>query len=114
MNIVLVLGVSSIMAGDGLPVPSAALRFDMVIMITVAVACLPIFFTGHTISRWEGLLFLCYYVAYTVYLFLETTHHQALPTFSWVMMAFVIPLTVVTLLLVTWQAVRGKGKRGKI
>ena len=114
MNIVLVLGVSSIMAGDGLPVPSAALRFDMVIMLTVAIACLPIFFTGHTISRWEGILFLGYYVAYTVYLFLETTHHRALPTFSWVMMAFVIPLTVVTLLLVTWQAVRGKGKRGKI
>lgn len=108
MNIVFVLGFSSIMAFTGIPVPSAAIRFDMVVMIAVAIACLPIFFTGYTISRWEGLLFLGYYMAYILYLFLNSTHHQGLPTFSWVMMAFVIPLTVITLLVLTYQAFRDR------
>ena len=39
--------------------------FDMPVMVAVAVACLPVFFTGSLIARWEGLLFLAYYVAYT-------------------------------------------------
>lgn len=108
MNIVLVLGLSCIIALPGIPVPSAALRFDILVMIAVSVACLPIFFTGHAISRWEGFLFLGYYAAYTLYLFLSATHHQALPTFSWVMMAFVFPLTAITLLSVTFQAIREK------
>ena len=108
MNIVFVLGFSSIIAQTGIPVPSAAIRFDMVVMIAVAIACLPIFFTGHTISRWEGWLFLSYYVAYILYLFLNSTQHQALPTYSWVMMAFVIPLTVITLLVLTYQAARDR------
>jgi len=108
MNIVFVLGFSSIIAQTGIPVPSAAIRFDMVVMIAVAIACLPIFFTGHTISRWEGCLFFGYYVAYLLYLFLNTTQHQGLPIFSWVMMAFVIPLTVTTLLVLTYQAARDR------
>ncbi len=45
------------------------LRFDIPVMI--AVACLPVFFTGHVIARWEGVLFLGYYVAYTLYLILN-------------------------------------------
>ncbi len=108
MNLVFVLGFSSIMAHTGIPVPSSAIRFDMVVMIAVAIACLPIFFTGYTISRWEGLLFLGYYMAYILYLFLNSTEHQGLPTFSWVMMAFVIPLTVITLLVLTYQSYRDR------
>ena len=50
---------------DGVNVPPAALQFDIPFMIAVAVACLPIFFTGYRIARWEGAIFLAYYVAYT-------------------------------------------------
>ena len=39
----------------------------------VAVACLPIFFTGNVIARWEGGLFFAYYIAYTTYLVLAAT-----------------------------------------
>ena len=45
--------------------------FDIPFMIAVAVACLPIFFTGNRIARWEGALFLAYYVAYTIYVILD-------------------------------------------
>jgi hypothetical protein len=40
-------------------------------MIAVAVAALPIFFTGYTIAQWEGVVFLAYYAAYTVSLVLS-------------------------------------------
>jgi len=77
------------------------------VMIAVAVACLPIFFTGRVIARWEGWLFLAYYVAYTAYLIMAAAQHDALPLFSSAMAAFVLPLTAVTLLVLTVRAVRG-------
>jgi cation:H+ antiporter len=73
-------------------------------MIAVALACLPIFASGATIDRWEGALFLSYYAAYTTYLLLAAQQHDALPVFSTVMEAFVLPLTAVTLAVVGWRA----------
>jgi cation:H+ antiporter len=96
-NIMGVLGFSSLVAPSGLAVSPAALHFDIPVMITVALACLPIFFTGHIIARWEGVLFLGYYVAYTLYLILAATQHTSLPVFSATMLYFVIPLTGLTL-----------------
>ena len=67
-------------------------------MIAVAVACLPIFFTGYAIARWEGLVFLAYYAAYVVYLVLDATSHWALCSRSPpAMVGFVLPLTALTL-----------------
>jgi hypothetical protein len=43
-------------------------------------------------------LFLGNYGVYTMHLFLATTQHSALSTFSTAMWAFVLPLTAVTLL----------------
>jgi cation:H+ antiporter len=107
-NILAVLGLCSMVAPGGIGVPAAALRFDIPIMITVALACLPLFFTGNRISRWEGALFFGYYIAYTAFLILSASQHQALPLFSRVMMSFVIPLTFITLLILVVQAVRKK------
>jgi cation:H+ antiporter len=66
----------------------------------VALACLPVFLTGRQIARWEGGVFLGYYAAYVAYLILAAQQHQALPAFSGVMLSFVVPLTVVTLVVV--------------
>jgi cation:H+ antiporter len=96
-NILGVLGVASIVAPDGIPVSEAALVLDIPIMIATAVACLPIFFTGHRIARWEGSLFFLYYLAYMTYLVLDATEHSASAGFGLVMTGFVLPLTVVTL-----------------
>jgi cation:H+ antiporter len=62
-----------------------------------------VFFTGSLISRWNGLLFLTYYVAYTAYLILLAGRHDALGPFSAVMGWFVLPLTAVTLLLLAYR-----------
>lgn len=105
-NILVVLGIASIVAPAGIPVPTAAVNFDLPVMIAVAVACLPIFFSGGRIARWEGLLFLGYYFAYNAYLILDAAQHDALPAFSRGMVLFVMPLTVVTLLVISWRAAR--------
>lgn len=112
-NILAVLGLSSIVAPDGIPVSTAALNFDVPVMIAVAIACLPIFFTGRIIARWEGVLFLAYYIAYTAYLIMDSTGHASLPIFSTMMIAFVIPITVVTLVILTLQAIREKRQAAK-
>lgn len=103
-NLLSVLGLTSLVAPAGVNVAPAALNFDLPVMIAVAVACLPIFFTGRLIARWEGWLFLGYYVAYTLYLILAASQHNALPTFSTVMGVFVLPLTALTLLFLAWRA----------
>lgn len=97
-NLMAVLGLVALVAPEGVRVAASALRFDIPVMIAVAVACLPIFFTGYSIARWEGLLFLAYYVAYVAYLIMAAGQHDALDAYSTVMLAFVIPLTVITLM----------------
>lgn len=95
-NLTMILGTSAV-AGGGLPVAAGVLTFDFVVMMAVAVACLPIFFTGHLIARWEGGLFLAYYAAYTAYLVLDATEHDRLPHFRDAMVYYALPLTAVTL-----------------
>jgi cation:H+ antiporter len=73
-NILAVLGVAATLGDDGVGVSSAALRFDMPVMILVAVACLPIFYTARRIDRWEGWAFLAGYVAYTTTVILNAAH----------------------------------------
>ncbi len=103
-NLLSVLGLTSIVAPAGVNVASAALNFDIPVMIAVAVACLPIFFTGRLIARWEGWLFLGYYIAYTLYLILTASQHTLLPAFSGAMALFVLPLTALTLIFLAWRA----------
>lgn len=92
-NLLGVLGSTALIAPDGIPVAASALSFDLPIMIAVAVACLPIFFTGGRINRWEGAVFLAYYAAYLAFLILAATGHAALNRFSSAMLYFVIPMT---------------------
>jgi cation:H+ antiporter len=110
-NLLMVLGSTSLVARQGIPVPQAALNFDIPVMIAVTVACLPIFFTAHRIDRWEGALFLGYYLAYTTYLILNAMEHNTLPVFNAMMLWFVMPLTGITLLVLvarTWRVRSGK------
>ncbi|MFN2176418.1 MAG: calcium/sodium antiporter [Anaerolineales bacterium] len=107
-NILAVLGIVSLITPEGVIVPPSILAFDLPIMITVAVACLPIFFLNYRIARWEGALFFGYYLAYTLYLILEATEHDALSTFSFVMAAFMLPLTFVTIAVLEFQYLRSQ------
>ncbi len=100
-NILGCLGLSGLVSGNlGLTMAPSLLAFDIWVMLAVALACLPIFITGREIARWEGGLFFAYYIAYVAYLILAAQQHDLLPVFSSVMMGFVVPLTVVTLVVV--------------
>jgi cation:H+ antiporter len=103
-NILGCLGLSGLVAGasggGGLPMAASLLAFDIWVMLAVALACLPVFVTGREIARWEGGVFVLYYAAYAAYLILAAQQHDALGTFSTVMMSFVVPLTVITLVVV--------------
>jgi cation:H+ antiporter len=96
-NILGCLGLSGLVASDGLAVPPSVLAFDVWVMLAAALACFPVFMTGRVIARWEGALFLGFYGAYTAFLVLAATRHAALETFSTAMLSFVLPLTIVTI-----------------
>lgn len=99
-NILGCLGIASVVSPEGLGVPSSLLALDMWVMLATALACLPVFLTGREIARWEGGVFLAYYAAYVTWLILAAQQHAALGTFSTVLMGFIAPLTVVTLVAV--------------
>jgi cation:H+ antiporter len=100
-NLFGVVGLSSLVAslgaGGALTVPTDVARFDLWVMLAALVACLPVFLTGREIARWEGALFLTYYIAYTAYLVLAAQRHDGAQAFGDAMLGFVLPLTIVTL-----------------
>ncbi len=99
-NILGCLGLTGLVAPDGIPVPPSVMNFDLWVMLAVCFACIPVFMTGREIARWEGAVFLSYYVAYVAYLILASQAHDAIDAFSSVMMSFVVPITVITLVAV--------------
>jgi cation:H+ antiporter len=111
-NLLVVLGAASLVAPEGVVVARSVLYFDLPVMAGVAIACLPIFFTGMTISRWEGALLLGYYFTYIAYLLLAATQHDALQTYRTAMLWFVIPITAITLLLLSVRSFRRNSSRG--
>jgi cation:H+ antiporter len=96
-NILGCLGLAGVVSPTGLGIAPAVLNFDVWVMIAVSIACLPVLRLGQQIGRKRGLLFLAYYVAYLAYLILGAQQHDALDEFSAVMVSFVLPITVVTL-----------------
>ncbi len=103
-NLLSVLGATAIVSPGGLAVSEDALRLDMPIMLAVAVACLPVFFNGYELKRWEGVVFAGYYLAYIVFLVLDATDSGLRDPFAVVMVGFVLPLTAITLGVVGWRA----------
>jgi len=111
LNILGVLGLTALLTPTPIVVPLGALAFDIPVLVATAVACLPIFFSGRIIARWEGALFLAYYVAYISYLVLAALGHSTLPLFSAAMLFFAIPLTLVTVGVVTVRSLRQSRRR---
>lgn len=105
-NLLCVLGLASLVAPGAIPVAENALAFDFPVMIAVAIACLPIFFHGYCINRWEGALFVGYYVLYTVYLIMHSNGAPWLGAFQHAMLTFVLPLTALTLAIIGVRAWR--------
>ncbi|MBN2582034.1 MAG: calcium/sodium antiporter [Planctomycetes bacterium] len=106
-NILAVLGGAAAFGGH-IDVAPAALKLDIPVMTAVAVACLPIFFTGGRISRWEGALLLAYYAAYTAYLALAESQNGAPAALGRTMIWFVLPATALGIGLSVVYAARNR------
>lgn len=105
-NLLCVLGLSALASPMALSVSPNLLAFDFPVMIAVAVACLPVFFAGYRINRWEGLLFLAYYLAYTSYLVLFSVGLPQAGILGHALLGYALPLTAVTLLVIAGNAWR--------
>ena len=66
-NILGILGITAIVTP--IEIPIEVFQFDLPVMILVAIATVPILFSGHRISRFEGCLLTASFVLYTVMLF---------------------------------------------
>lgn len=96
-NILLVLGAAAVISPGGVPVADNALRFDIPFMVCVALACVPIFYRGMVVSRWEGALLLSFYVAYLGYLVLDSAGHAAFPAYRHALIGYAGPAALASL-----------------
>lgn len=106
-NILAVLGTAAVVSRDGVGVAPAMLAFDLPVMVAVAVACLPIFYTQNRVARWEGALFLAMYAAYMGYVLLAAQQHDALRPFGAVM-TVAVPIVGLMLAIMAWREWRGR------
>lgn len=110
-NILGVLGLSSVVSPGGVKVSEAALQMDIPVMIAVAAACLPVFFVGHVISRWNGVMFFAYFCAYTASFVIAETVPGFHRTYTIVLVGLVVPLTAIALLTGVVRSVRANKSR---
>ncbi len=96
-NILGVLGASALFAPHGLPIAAEAIHVDLPVMNVVAMACLPVFYTGRLIARWEGILFLVYFVAYNLHIVLTATQSDMAWEFTYGVL-LTIPVTIAVLI----------------
>ena len=105
-NILGVFGIGGLFTAGGSAVSETPIAIVMPVMIAVAAICLPLFFTGSRISRWEGVLLLGYYAAYTVFLVMAATRNVRLSVFADSMLYVVIPLTLLVVGVTVVRSVR--------
>lgn len=105
-NIGLVVGVTAFV-GD-LPVQQALRSLDMPIMVATVVLLLPMAFTDQRVSRMEGVALLGLYLAYSGYVLLDATNHDAQEGYAAVV-SVVVPLLLAAT--VAHAAVELRGRR---
>lgn len=96
-NMMCVLGLTAIVVPEGVPVPQTAIWQEFPVMIAVCAICLPIFFTGGRIERWEGAMLFGYYILYTTYLVLGAIESPYAPMLGKAMLFGLVPLTILIL-----------------
>lgn len=98
-NLTGILGLSVLVSPGQFNVPPSVVAFDIPLMVLGAVICLPIFFSEHRISRWEGILFLVYFIVYLTSILMPYSHWLLEPDTGNAIFLFGLPLTLVTALI---------------
>jgi len=93
-NLLGVLGASAVVSDNGIPVNSEVIRLDFPVMVAATLILLPICWNGFMIKKWEGALLAVFYVAYVVYLVMESGDGSA-PDLYRGMLLIVVPLVMI-------------------
>lgn len=96
-NLLAVLGLTTLISPNSMPASEHVIYFDLIFMIASAIACLPIFFTSHKISRLEGFIFLFFYLAYMAYTILYSQQSEHLTLYKIAVFGFLGPVIIITL-----------------
>lgn len=99
-NILAVLGITAAVSPSSIPISDGAISLDIPVMIAVAIACLPIFWNGYSLLRWEGWIFLAYYAAYIGWLVIDSGDHGIREQYAVAVLGFLVPLTVLTFVVI--------------
>jgi cation:H+ antiporter len=95
-NILSVLGLTALIAPGGVLVSPSALAVDIPFMTAVAIACLPLLYTGRIVARVEGAFLLVYGATYTVFLVVGAVG-AGIPQFALVGLLLIAPLAMLSL-----------------
>jgi len=79
LNLTIVLGTGLLFAHPAVDVDWAMRYINIPVMILVGIICVPVFFTGKRVSRWEGGLFVALYGVYLAYTILDATRGFGMP-----------------------------------
>lgn len=98
LNILAVIGLSSLVHFDSIILKENLVRFDIPAMTIVALMCLPVFFTGNKIQKWEGILFIFYYISYMGIRLVIALNATTLLWMQDFFMSYLVPITFVVLI----------------
>ncbi len=105
-NLLGVLGLTAVIAPQPLSVSPNALDFDLPVMLGVAFLTLPVFYSGYRVTRSEGFLLLCLYLAYGLHVVSFTTGMPLATRLEHLMMFYILPVLAAVLLYTTLSAWR--------
>jgi cation:H+ antiporter len=83
LNILAILGMSAVVAPNGLAVPDAARLFDVPVMIIVSVAVIPLFWTHSRITRLDSIVLSAGYCLYVTSLWVDWNNSEAFNMLLW-------------------------------
>jgi cation:H+ antiporter len=109
-NLLGVLGIGALVAPDGIAVATRVLRFDLPVVIFVALVTLPVFYLDSRISRLEGLLLVSYFSLYMGYVVLQSLGSPLVDGVGMWGMFFVV-VTFAGLIVTVFRSARRKGSR---
>ncbi|MDX1572420.1 MAG: calcium/sodium antiporter [Methylophaga sp.] len=112
-NILAVLGLSGLLSPVPLLASEQLAQIDVPVMLAVAVLCLPLFFLGSSLNRFEGFLFLLIYIGYVWFTVAMALSLDYLPQLQAVLLYGLAPLVgiYVLLCLITEQIKRRTASR---
>jgi cation:H+ antiporter len=76
-NLLSVLGLTSIVSPDPIPVADSSLRVDFPVVLAATIVLVPIVWKGFRIERWEGFVLVAFYALYVMFLVLDANDNGA-------------------------------------